>query len=157
MTDEKVKRPLKLTMDNTKHEMLDAHNALLEQLQEKREADLKSEEKIEEKKTKDVLEVESSLSPGEVVERIGNLTLETGEMLTQISDKLEDEVNKLKGMQKIIEIKGRKPEDMHEIEKAVSTLAALIETQNRKRQEFESEMVRRREELIQEIEKTRSE
>lgn len=157
MTDEKVKRPLKLTMDNTKQEMLDAHNALLEQLQEKREADLKSEEKIEEKKTKDVLEVESSLSPGEVVERIGNLTLETGEMLTQISDKLEDEVNKLKGMQKIIEIKGRKPEDMHEIEKAVSTLAALIETQNRKRQEFESEMVRRREELIQEIEKTRSE
>ena len=153
MTDGKVKRPRKLTMDNTKQEMLGAHNALLEQLQEKREADMKSEEKIEEKKTKDVLEVESSLSPGKVVERIRNLTLETGEMLTQISDKLEGEVNKLK----IIEIKGRTPEDLHEIEKAVSTLAALIETQNRKRQEFESEMVRRREELIQEIEKTRSE
>ena len=157
MTDEKVKRPRKLTMDNTKQEMLGAHNALLEQLQEKREADMKSEEKIEEKKTKDVLEVESSLSPGEVVERISNLTLETGEMLTQISDKLKDEVNKLKSIQKIIEIKGRKSGDMCEIGKAVSTLAALIETQNRKRQEFESEMVRRREELIQEIEKTRSE
>jgi hypothetical protein len=136
---------------------MDVHNAPLEQLQEKGEADLKSEEEIEEKKTRDVLEVESSLSPVEVVERISNLTLETGEMLTQISDKLEDEVNKLKDIQKIIEIKGRKPEDMYEIEKAVSTLAALIETQNRKRQEIESEMVRRREELIREIEKTRSE
>jgi len=157
MTDGKVKRPRRLTMDNTKQEMLDAHNALLEQLQKKREADMKSEEKVEEKKTKDVLEVESSLSPGEVVERISSLTLETGEMLTQISDKLEGEVNKLKSIQKIIEIKGKKPENLHEIEKAVSTLAALIETQNRKRQEFESEMVRRREELIQEIEKTRLE
>jgi len=157
MTEEKVKRPRKLTMSNTKQEMLDAHNALLEQLQERREADLESEEKIEEKKTKDVLEVESSLSPEEVVEKISNLTLETGEMLTQISAKLEDEVNKLKGIQKIIEIDGRKSGDLYEIEKAVSTLAALIETQNRKRQEFESEMVRRRKELIQEIEKTRSE
>lgn len=78
-------------------------------------------------------------------------------MLTQISDRLEDEINKLEGVQKAIEIKEKELKELYEIEKTAATLAALIEAQNQKRQEFESEMAKRKEELIQEIEKTRAE
>ena len=38
-----------ITMANTKKEMLAAYNALLKRLDEKREADMKPEEKIQEK------------------------------------------------------------------------------------------------------------
>jgi len=49
MSEEKIK-PKELSMSNTKKEMLDVYNILLKQLQEKREAELKPEKKIEEKK-----------------------------------------------------------------------------------------------------------
>ena len=157
MTDEKSQQPRKLKMSNTKQEMLEAYNTLLKQLQEKREAELKPEKKVEEKRTKEVLEVAGAMSSEGVVKGVSNLKLETSKMLTQISDKLEDEVNKLKGIQKACEIKEEELKELYEIEKTASTLAALIEAQNRKRQEFESEMAQRKEELVEEIEKTRAE
>jgi predicted phage-related endonuclease len=44
-----------LSMSKTKEEMLDAYHALLKQLQEKREAELKPEKEIEEKKKREVV------------------------------------------------------------------------------------------------------
>jgi len=154
MTEKKLQKP---TMSNTKKEMLDAYNALLKQLQEKREAELKPEQKVEEKRAKEVIEVASSLSSEGVVKGIGSLKLDMSKMLTQISDKLEDEVNRLNGIQKAIDIKEDELKELYEIEKSAAALAALIEAQNQKRQEFESEMAAKKEELMQEIEKTRAE
>ena len=51
MTDQN-NQPQKLTMANTKKEMMDAYNTLLKQLKEKRQAELKPERRIEEKKKK---------------------------------------------------------------------------------------------------------
>jgi len=42
--------PKKVSMSSTKQEMLNAYNALLKQLQEKDETELKPEKRIEEKK-----------------------------------------------------------------------------------------------------------
>ena len=78
-------------------------------------------------------------------------------VLTQISDKLEDEVNRLNGIQKAIDIKEDELKELYEIEKSAAALAALIEAQNQKRQEFESEMAVKKEDLMQEIETTRAE
>jgi len=77
--------------------------------------------------------------------------------LTQISDKLEDEVNRLNGIQKAIDIKEEEIKELYEIEKSAAALAALIEAQNQKRQEFESEMAVKKDDLMREIEKTRAE
>jgi len=157
MTENKSQQPQKPPMSNTKKEMLDAYNALLKQLQEKKEAELKPEQKIEEKRAKEVVEVAGSLSSEGVVKGISSLKLDMSRTLTQISDKLEDEVNRLNGIQKAIAIKKDELKELYEIEKSAATLAALIEAQNQKRQEYESEMAVMKEELMQEIEKTRAE
>ena len=156
MTEKKI-QPKRISKSNTKQEMLDAYNALLKQLEEKKDAELKPEKKIEEKKMKEVVEVADTLSSEGVVKGISNLKLEIGKMLTQISDRLEEEVNKFKGIQKAIEIKENEFKEIFEIEKTASTLATLIESQDLKRQEFESEMTARKEELNKEIQTIRAE
>lgn len=150
MSEEEIK-PKELSMSNTKKEMLDAYNALLKQLQEKREAELKPEKKIEEKKKREVVEVAEALSSEGVVKEIGNLKLEIGKRLTNISDGLEEEVSKFNQIKKAIELKDEELKELYEIERSAETLAALIEAQNQKRQEFESEMAGRKEELNREI------
>ncbi|MBW1741176.1 MAG: hypothetical protein JRJ42_08600 [Deltaproteobacteria bacterium] len=145
----------KISMSNTKQEMLEAYNALLKELQEKKEAELEPEKRREERKAKEVVQVADSLSSEGVAKGISDLKLEIGKMLTQISDGLEEEVNKYRGIQKAIEFKEKEFQELYEIERSASTLAALIEAQNQKRQEFESEMARRKEELNREIETIR--
>jgi len=154
---EKTVPPKKMTMANTKQEMLAAYSALLKELQQKKEAELKPEKKMEEKKMKEVVEVADSLSLEGVVQGISNLKAEIGRMLSQVSDRLEEQVNKYKGIQKAVEYKEKELEEVYEIEKEAATLAALIESQNQKRLEFESEMASRKEALIREIEVTRIE
>ncbi|MDO9530453.1 MAG: hypothetical protein Q7J27_15035 [Syntrophales bacterium] len=157
MTEKKKQQLPKPTMSSTKKEMLDAYNELLKQFQEQREAELKPEKKVEEKRAREVLEVADSLSSEGVVKGISNLKLDMSKMLTEISDKLESEVNKLNGIRKAIDIKEEELKELYEIEKSAATLAALIEAQNRKRQEYDSEMAVMKENLMREIEKTRSE
>jgi len=150
MAEEKTQtKPV--SMSNTKKEMLGAYNALLKQLQEKREAELKPEKVIEEKKERETVKVAETLSSEGVVKDIGNLKLEIGKRLTQIADGLEEEVNKYKKIQEAIGIRDEELEELYEIERSAETLAALIETQNQKRQDFESEIAARKEELNQEI------
>ena len=155
MSDEK-KEPMKVSMSNTKQEMLHAYNDLLKQMQEKEKTELKPEKKIEEKKIKEIVNVADSLSSEGVVKGISNLKLEMGKMLTQISDRLEEEVSKFKGIQKAIEIKENELKEVYDIEKTAATLAALIESQNQKRNEFEIEMATRKEEMSKEIQSVRS-
>jgi hypothetical protein len=154
---EKNIQPKKISLSNTKQEMLAAYNAVLKQLQEKEEAELKPEKKMEERKTKEVVELAEGLSTEGVVKGISNLKLEISTMLTQISDRMEEEVNKFRGIHKAIELKEKEIKELYEIERNAASFAALIEVQNRKRQEFEKEMAEEKEALTREIESTRQE
>ena len=156
MAEEKIKTRV-LSISNTKKEMIDTYNALLKQLQEKSEAELKPEKKIEEKKNREVMEVAETLSSEGVVKEIGNLKLEIGKKLTHISDGLEEEVSKFNQIQKAIEIKDEELKELYEIERSAEALAALIEAQNKKRQEFELEMAALKEKLDREISTIREE
>ncbi len=153
---EKKKQPKKISMGSTKQEMLDAYNALIKQLQEKGETELKPEDKIEEKKNKEVVEVAVSLSLEGIIKGISNLKMETGKLLTQISDGMEEEFTKFKKLQQAIEIKEKELKEVYEIEKSAATLTALIEVQNQKHHEFETEMTAQKEELNQEIQTIRA-
>jgi len=155
--NEKTPESKRLSMSNTKKEMLDAYHGLLKELKEKKEAELKPEKKIEERKAKEVVAIADSLSTEGVEKGISNLRLEIGRMLTEISDRMEGEVNEFKGIQKAIEVKEKEFQEVFEIERSAETLAALIESQNLKRQEFESEMAKRKEALNEEIDTTRAE
>jgi len=155
--EEKKVQPKKLSLTNTKQEMMEAYHSLLKQMDERKEAELKPEKKLEEKKAKEVVHVADSLSSEGVGQEISGLKSEIGKMLTQIADKMEEEVNKFKAIQKAIELKEKELQELYDIEKSAMTLAALIETQSQKRQQFEADMAARKEELSQEIENLRTE
>ena len=155
--EEKKLQPRKLTLSNTKQEMLEAYQAVLKQLEAQKEAELKPEKKIEERKSKEVIHVAESLSSEGVAKEISNLKMETSKTLAQISDRLEEEVNKFKAIQSAIALKEKDLQELYEIEKSAVTLAALIESQNQKRESFESEMAEKKEALSQEIEALRAE
>ena len=142
--EEKKFQPKKLSLSNTKQEMLEAYNVALKQMEAQREAELKPEKKIEEKKAKEVIQVAESLSTEGVAKEISNLKIEASKTLAQISDRLEEEVNKFRAIQSAISLKEKELQELYEIEKSAVTLAALIESQNQKRQAFESRWLRRR-------------
>ena len=154
--EEKKFQPKKLTLSNTKQEMLEAYSAILKQLEAQREAELKPEKKLEEKKAKELIQVAESLSSEGVVREISTLKIEAGKMLAQISDRLEEEIQKFKAVQNAIVLKGKELQELYEIERSAVTLAALIESQNQKRQAFEIEMAEKKEALSQEIEALRA-
>lgn len=147
----------KLSMSSTKQEMLDAYGALLKQLQEKQAGELKPEKKIEEKKTKEAVQVAESLTAESVAKEINSLKLDVNKMLTQLSDQLDGEVHRFQAVQSAIAAKEKELQELYEIEKSAMTLAALIEAQNSKRQEFSSEMEAKKEGLDREIQTTREE
>ena len=155
--EEKKLQPKKLSLSNTKQEMLDAYHSVLKQVDEQKQLELRPEKKLEEKKTKEVIQVAEALSSEGVVKEISTLKIEMGKMLTQISDKLEDEVGKFKATQNAIALKEKELQELYEIEKSAMTLAALIEAQNQKKQQFETEMAGRKEELDEEIQNLRFE
>ena len=154
--EEKKFQPKKLSLSNTKQEMLEAYSAILKQLEAQREAELKPEKKLEEKKAKEVIQVAESLSSEGVAREISTLKIEAGKMLAQISDRLEEEIQKFKAVQNAIVLKGKELQELYEIERSAVTLAALIKSQNQKRQAFEIEMAEKKEALSQEIEALRA-
>lgn len=152
--DEK-KEQKKLAMTNTKQEMIQAYNTILKQLEEKQAGELRPEKKIEEKKTREAVQVAASLTTESVGKEIAELKLEIGRTLTRISDQLEGEVNRFVAIRSAITAKEKELQELYEIEKTAMSLAALIESQNQKRQEFAAEMENKKEILRQEIDTTR--
>ncbi|MBU0693436.1 MAG: hypothetical protein KKC11_02025 [Candidatus Omnitrophica bacterium] len=151
------KNPKKLSKVNTKQEMIEAYNALLQQLQEREKTELKPEEKMQEKRDKEAVAVADVLSSENVIQGIGNLKMEIGKMLTRIPDILEEEVNKYQGIKEAIGIKEETLREIYDIEKTAQTLNALLEAQAQKREEFENEMVVKRGQFNREMQQLRGE
>ncbi len=146
----------KLSMTNTKQEMLDAYHAVLKQTQEKDEAELKPEKKLEEKKQKEAVQVALALPSDGASREIADLKLEINKMLTQIADKLDDEVSKFRKIEEAVRFKEKELEELYGIEKSALSLAALIEAQSRKQEEFESKIAADEEQLSRDVENTRA-
>jgi hypothetical protein len=153
---EKPTLPKKLSEKSTKQEMLEAYQALAKQLDEKRAAELAPERRIEERKTEEAVKVATTVAPDGIDREIGNLKAEIGKMLADVSDRLGAESAKFRNIQKAVESKERDLKELYGIEKAAVSLAALIEAQNQKRTEFETEITRDREQLETEIESRRA-
>jgi hypothetical protein len=146
----------KLSTSNTKQEMLDAYSDLLKQMEEKREAEAPLEQKVAEKAVKEVVAVADSLTADSIFHDINGLKAEVGKMLTTLSDRREQEVGRYDAVKRAIAEKERELAEIYEIQKAASSLAALIEAQNQKKEEFEADMADRKGSLTSEIEEMRS-
>src|SRR6266576_1754432 len=141
----------KLSDKSTKQEMLEAYQSLAKQLEEKRAAELAPERRLEEKRTEEALKVAAAIAPDGIDREIGGLKAEIGKMLADVSDRLAAESARFRNVQKAVESKERELKELYGIEKAAVSLAALIEAQNQKRADFETQMAREREELQAEM------
>src|SRR5208282_3086589 len=117
--------PKKLSTANTKQEMLDAYNAVVKQLRETEEMELKPEKRIEEKRVTEVLKTAESVSAEGIASHMATLKTEVGKVLGQVSDKLEAETLKLTKIQQAVEIREKELQELYGIEKESQTLAAL--------------------------------
>ena len=153
---EKPVPPKTLSEKNTKQEMLDAYRAVVRQLQDKRAAELNPEKRLQEKQADEAVAVAAELAPDGVERALGNLKADIGQSLAQIAERMASEVARFKAVQKAVESKERELQELYGIEKAAASLAALIEAQHQKRQDFEIELGRQKEELTREIESTRT-
>lgn len=142
---------------STKQELLDTYQTLTKDLAEKRAAELNPERQLQEKKAEEALKTASALAPEGIDREIGSLKSDIGRMLAELSEKLAGEAARFKSLQQAVEAKERELQELYGIEKTAATLAALIESQNQKRAEFETEMTKDREELAAEIQNTRIE
>ena len=145
----------KLTMSNTKKDMLDAYNRLLKQFQERRVAEMKPAETAAEKKKAEAMEVAGSLSAEGIGKQIGTLKSEIGKTLNDLADRLETEMSKYTQVKKAVEIAEAELAEIYEIEKTASSLAALLEAQKQKREEYETEMQATRGQFESEISEQR--
>ena len=147
----------KLTIRSTKQEMLAAYNKLVQELEQKREAELKPEQKAKEQKSEQVIERSDKLTLDGVDKEINNLKSEINRTLVKISEKLEKEISRYQDIKLAVDAKEKELDEIYEIQKSASSLAALIEAQNQRRKEFEREMAEKKQALTDEIETARSE
>lgn len=151
---EKIK---KIAMTNTKKEMLDAYNELVQQIKEQQELQLNPQKIAEEKTKKDVVQKVQGINLESISIGVNNLKSEINSKLNTLERDLENEVKKYENIQKAITVKENELKEVFEIEKSAHTLAALIESQNQKKIEFEEEMEQKKSTILKEIEVLRAE
>ena len=144
-----------IAMSNTKQEMLAAYKEVVKQLKEKRETELKPQERVEEKKREDAIRAADSLSTEGIAREVGNLRAEIGKVLIELSDRLEEEISKYLQVKRANEAKEKELKEIFEIEKEALSLAALIDAQKSERERFDAEMSGKKQALETEIETTR--
>jgi hypothetical protein len=147
----------KVSEKSTKQEMLEAYQALTKQLEEKRAAELAPERRLEEKRSEEAIKVATTIAPEGIDREIGHVKAEIGKMLADVSDRLASESSRFRSIQKAVESKEAELKELYGIEKTAVSLAALIESQNQKRTEFEEAMSTERERLHSEIDALRAE
>lgn len=120
------------------------------------EKEPKAKEKAEEKANQEAVAVADSLSTEEIAKQAGVSKAEVGKLLAQLSDRMEEEVNKYRLVKGAVQAKDQELGEIHEIERTASSLEALIEAHHNKREEFEAEMAGTKEELTGEVDLIRA-
>ncbi|MBI5442077.1 MAG: hypothetical protein HY900_12800 [Deltaproteobacteria bacterium] len=144
------------SVPKVKEEAIQSYQEALPIAQEKREAELRPEERITEKAGRRAVETADSISLDGIIREVGTLKLELGKVLGSLTERLEREVGRYESVRQAVELKEKELQEIYEIQKSASSLAALLEAQHRKREEFEMEMAERREALAKEMDALRT-
>ncbi len=144
--------PRKLSMTNTKKELLDSYNEVVNQLSAREKIQLNPQKIVEEKQKAEAVEKVKGFSTDKIDNNIFVLNDETSKLLNELKLKLRKEINRYDEIQAAISVKELELKEIFEIEKSAYTLAALIESQNIKKEDFEKEMSDRKKHLSVEIE-----
>ena len=123
---------------------------------ERREAQARPEEKVEARLAAQAVAVADELSTEGVGKAISELKSVVGRMLTQLSDRLEEQVARYVQVQRAVVAKDAELKEIYEIQRQASTLTALIESHERQRERSEAELAETRRQVEREMEQTRA-
>lgn len=129
---------------STKAELLDAYQRLREQLEAKQEAALDAERVKEEKRRQAAVEVAEAVAASGVEAKIGDLRQALGAALAELGDKLRQETDRYSQVKQAVQAKQSELAEIYGIEEAAAALAALIEAQKQRREEFDADMAARK-------------
>jgi len=130
---------------STKTEILDAYNALLLQTKEQKAADQKAVKK--ETEEKEIVKSASLNSVEEIVKRLAGLKLEIVKNIDSLEERLITEYKRFVELQQAIDVQARSLKDIYGIQAEAESLTVLINAQNEKKDAFEIEMERKKNEL----------
>lgn len=145
--------PEKISMTNTKKEMLEAYNALLKEVKAKRLEEPKEEQKrLQEKKA---LATTEALSSEGVEGFAQQVTARLTAALADVQRQLREGLEKVQALNETIKIKEEWIEDLYAIESNADSLATLILAQKNLKATSQEELAEMKADLEREIEETR--
>lgn len=130
---------------NSKSELLEAYNELLEKVKKQSTTDRKIEKETEQKA--ETVRSASLNSDEKIVKNIADLKLTIGSSLDKIEEALMTEYKKLTQLQESIKIENKNLLELYEITSNAHSLAALVQAQKEKNLQFEQEMDTRQSEF----------
>ena len=140
-----------INMTNTKKEMLDVYRDM------KRLIEKKSKELIDAEKSKKELEKKAALAAAETqatqdpIRRIHDLRSSLNKELSSLADKFEEELETYHKVRSAVQEKQKELKNVYDIEAGASDLAALIQSQQMKKEEFDREMNLKKSEFDQKM------
>ena len=154
MNDSKEVR--NLTMSNTKKEMLEAYKIVKDRLLAKEKELLNVQKRLKEMEKKVAIATAESEAEQNPLKRLHDLKETFNRELTMLSERYEKELETFKKIQEAIRAKKEELNTLYEIETAASDLAALIEAQHLKKEQFDKEMKDRRDSFEEEMRELRA-
>ncbi|MGE5265106.1 MAG: hypothetical protein ACM3S0_17130, partial [Acidobacteriota bacterium] len=158
MPDEQLPEPAipQITASSTKQEMLAAYKEMVKRLKEKRETELKPQQRAEERQKEEAVQVAESLSTEGIAREVGNLRSEISKVLIELSDRMEEEIGKYLHLKRAVEAREKELTELSAIEKEALSLAALLEAQKERRERFDGEMTEKKQSLEAEMASSRA-
>jgi chromosome segregation ATPase len=152
---EKIDIP-NVSMANTKKELLEAYEGAKKRF-ESLSKDLldaeKARKQLEKKVAAATADTQAAQDP---LRRLHDLRGAIGRELTELADRFETEIETYRKIQSAIQAKKEELNTIYEVETAASDLAALIDAQRLKKEQFEREMQDQKESFNSEIEEIRT-
>lgn len=134
----------KITINNTKAEMLEAYNNLLAEIEQAEKANLEKEKERQEKHTK--IEQAQKLTDEGIIKNIAGLKASVHAELDKIAGDLSGEYKKLTDLREAVEVQEMYLQEVYEIKASAHSLAALMQAQQKKKESFETAMEASRQE-----------
>jgi hypothetical protein len=117
----------------------------------------KPEEKIQARGDQEAVAAADAISTEGVLKAIADLKGSINKTLMQLGDRLEEEAAKYAQIKRAVAVKGAELEEIYGIQRSASTMLAMIEAQDSKREQMERDLTQERDQLQQEIDALRAE
>jgi hypothetical protein len=134
-----------LSDKNTKTEILEAYNEMLQKTKEQKSMDVKTIKK--ETEEKETVKKASMHSVEEIVKNLADLKLDIIKAMDGLGEQLIGKHKELTGLQQAIEIETKTIEDIYNIKVEAESLTTLLVTQKEKLADFEAEMDQKKEDF----------